>query len=69
MDLSMVYPPAAGKAHLRHSPAVSLLCGCDHNLRLILKKLRFFYALIWLISYHLLISSGASQPHAAAEVS
>lgn len=47
----------------------TLLCGCGHNLRLILKKLRLLCALIWLVCCRLLIGSGASQLHSAAEIS
>ncbi|WP_228098407.1 IS5 family transposase [Chitinilyticum piscinae] len=43
----------------------ALLCGCGHNLRLILKKLRLLCALIWLVCYRRLIGRGARQPQFA----
>jgi IS5 family transposase len=43
----------------------ALLCGCGHNLRMILRKLRLFYAVIvlWLASVHLALRWYMAQIH------
>ena len=43
----------------------ALLCGCGHNLRLILKKLRLLCTLIWVMCYGLLACEERRCQHAA----